>query len=626
MATPRIIKHYASAVLIFIFSATTSALASDNEMVDSLIKKADVYIFSNPDTAEKIIDEAILIARQINYDDGIAGAKRTKGLIKYYAIEFSQALDLLIESNSIYQRTKNKKGQASALNLIAVIYSDQDRNKESLDIYNKILSIAQEDTFRMAATFNNIGATYLGMNNLMACHEYYLKAINLIQKIEEPESESQFSNNLGALYIKLNNADSAYYYIRHGLEIANSIQNLHRLSNSYEIFGDYYYWQEDIPLALENYHRALEYAREMGVVYEIGSIAGGLSRAYASNKDFENAHAYLSLQKQMDDSVKNKEIATYITQIELEKGFQKERDLNEALNARNRMERDIYLIIIFFVVVIFIILSYSYVQKKKAYQLLQTQRDTLLAQKEEIRIQAEQLTELNNIKAKLFSIISHDLRSPLSSLISIVEATKKNTLSKEQFQEMLNDMHENIGATANLANNLLGWARSQQEGMSIRPENLKIRKLVEEETAMQYTAMKNKNLKLVNNIPGEIFAFADENMLRLIVRNLLSNAIKFSYRNGCITLSGCLVDDYAEVKIKDEGMGMPASTKEMLFTQAVLSTNGTHNEAGTGLGLILCREFIMLNKGKISTESEPGKGSTFTFRLPLARKKQEALL
>ncbi len=604
-------------MVICIIIAPFHAMATSNPKIDELIEKADQYILSNPDTALKLIDEAILLANDQKYYDGIARAKKTKGLIKYYAIEFSEALDLLIESNILFEQTQNTKGQASALNLIGVIYSDQGKNKEALDIYNKILSIAdKQDMFRRASTLNNIGATYLNMGMYNLCYEYYSKAIKHIQKIDEPESESQLSNNMGALFIKLNNTDSAYYYIMHGLEIAHQTNNLHRLSNSHEILGEYYHWQKNLPLALKNYHQALEFARKMGVVYEIASTASGLSKTYADLRDFENAYTYLSLQKEMDDSVKNKKIATRITQIELEKEFQKERDLNEVLNARNRLERNIYIIVIFFVSVIFIILLFSYTQKKKAYRLLQSQRDTLLSQKEEIRLQAKQLSELNNIKAKLFSIISHDLRSPLSSLVAIVEATKKNTLSRPQFQEMLNDMQENIGATANLVNNLLGWARSQQDGITMHPENLNILQLTEKEITLQSSAIKQKNLKVINTIPKEIFVYADANMLQLVVRNLLSNAVKFSYKNNKVTLSAVAINEKVKITIQDEGIGIPPDKINALFTKAGSSTNGTNNETGTGLGLILCREFIVLNNGRIDAESRPGEGSAFTFALP----------
>jgi len=608
-------------MVICISITSMPGMATNNPEIDELIEKADQYILSNPDTALRLIDEAIQLANDQKYADGIARAKKTKGLIKYYAIEFSEALDLLIESNILFEQTQNTKEQASALNLIAVIYSDQGRNKESLDIYNKILTIAEkDDIYRRAATFNNIGATYLDMGMYNFCYNYYSKAINLIQKIDEPESESQFNNNLGALFIKLNNADSAYYYIMHGLNLARNIENLHRLANSHEILAEYYRWQGKLPLALENYQIALGYAQEMGVVYEIASTAGGLSNTYADMGDFENAYTYLSLQKQMEDSVKNKEIATHITQIELEKEFQKERDLNEALSARSRLERDIFIIIIFFVSVILLILLYSFSQKKKAYRLLQSQRDTLVSQKEEIRLQAEQLSELNNIKAKLFSIISHDLRSPLSSLVAVVEATKNNTLSQKQFQEMLNDMHENIESTASLVNNLLGWARTQQDGISMATKNLHFASLARDEIALQYAALKQKSISFENTISEDIYVRADENMLRLIVRNLLSNAVKFSYAKGFVGLSAVANNGYIEITLRDEGIGIPKNKLDMLFTKGVSSTNGTHNEAGTGLGLILCREFLLLNKGDIFIESKIGEGSKFTFTLPAAIK------
>lgn len=241
-----------------------------------------------------------------------------------------------MESKELFEEINDTEGQASALNLIAVVYDDQGRNQDALKIYTEILNIVDKDNIlRIAATYNNIGVMYDDMDDQYLSYSYHLKAFKTIENKGLPEDESQLSNNLGEIFIGTGHADSALYYINHGLKLALEINNLHRMANSYESLGNYYFWQKDYKLALSNYQKAFNLAEKIEIVYEISSTAGGLSKANAALGYFKEAYDFLSLQKIMEDSVKQKEIASYITQIELEKSFQKERDLHALVDAKN---------------------------------------------------------------------------------------------------------------------------------------------------------------------------------------------------------------------------------------------------------------------------------------------------
>ncbi|MCB2196405.1 MAG: tetratricopeptide repeat-containing sensor histidine kinase [Bacteroidetes bacterium] len=606
--------------LIILFSYQISSAQDQQQLVNKLIIQSENTHYLNLDSALLYADSALKIAENIDYTLGIAKAKKQQALIKYFEVRFTDALNLSIESYELFKSVKNTKGQASALNLTAVIYSDQGKSQEALLIYNQILQLIDYENYqRRAATLNNIGVTYKELGNIEKCYEYYLKGFNTIKNRGELEDESQYSNNLASIFIAIENADSAQFYANYGLKLALEIDNNHRIANSYETLGDYYYWQQDFKSALKYYMLAFKFANKIGIVYEISSTASGLSKTYSELRDYRKAYEYLLIQKRMDDSIKQREIASHITQIELEKVFQKERELNEAINEKNRLVRNIYFIIIIAIVIISCIIYYSFHQKKRSYTQLKTHSEKMLLQKQEIEQQAKELSKLGSIKDKLFSIISHDLRSPLTSLVSLLNIVKSENLTKEEFNKLLNETVENVNYATTMVDNLLNWATSQQNGMQSYPSNVLLNQIVQNEIHHFGNQLNNKNITINNSIDNDLLAFADDSMLQIVVRNLISNAIKFSNFDSEIHVAARKINQDIQLEIHDSGKGMTKETQQNLFQSIVESERGTNNEKGTGLGLILCKDLIELNNGSISFKSTEGKGSTFIITIPQSK-------
>lgn len=604
--------------LIIIFSGYQTASAQNQkEQVDKLIIQSEDRHYTNIDSATLLADSALQIAEQIDYTLGIARAKRQQALIKYFEVRFTDALNLSIESYELFKSVDNAKGQAAALNLTAVIYSDQGKAQEALLIYNQILQLIDYENYqRRAATLNNIGVTYKELGNIEKCYEYYLQGFNTIKNRGALEDESQYSNNLGSIFITMGNADSALFYANHGLELALEINNNHRIANSYETLADYYYWQQDFKSALKYYSLAFKFANKIGIVYEISSTASGLSKTYSELQDYRKAYEYLQIQKRMDDSIKQREIASHITQIELEKVFQKERELNEAINEKNRLVRNIYFIIIIAIVIISCIIYYSFHQKKRSYTQLKTHSDKMLLQNQEIEQQAKELSKLSSIKDKLFSIISHDLRSPLTSLVSLLNIVKSENLTKEEFNKLLNETVENVNYATTMVDNLLNWASTQQKGMQSNPSNVVLYQLIQNEIHHFGNQLNTKKITIKNSVDHDLLVFADASMLQIVVRNLISNAIKFSNFDSEIHVVAKPHKQEIQLEIRDSGKGMAKEIQQNLFQSIVESERGTNNEKGTGLGLILCKDLIELNNGSISFKSTEDKGSTFMVTIP----------
>jgi len=235
----------------------------------------------------------------------------------------------------------------------------------------------------------------------------------------------------------------------------------------------------------------------------------------------------------------------------------------------------------------------------------------------EIKKQNLQLEEVNHVKDKLFSVVSHDIKGPLSSLHLALTLAKSGTLSSEEFQELTAGLELRLVQTSEFIDNLLQWAKLQMKGESFEPDRLDLSELARESVRLLEPECAQKKISLKNNLQGAFNAYADLNMMRSVIRNLLTNAIKFTLPNGTITINAYLVETKIIISVSDTGVGIPTLNRERLFTLTSITTEGTHNEKGTGLGLLLCREFVEKNGGKIWFETQEGRGTTFFFSLPV---------
>ena len=230
-----------------------------------------------------------------------------------------------------------------------------------------------------------------------------------------------------------------------------------------------------------------------------------------------------------------------------------------------------------------------------------------------------ELKEINATKDKLFSIIAHDLRGPFTSLLGFSDLMIENirNYDVDKFEKLLNHINSAAKSAYTLLENLLLWARSQNKQLLFKPANINISNLIKEVIVSINSMASLKNIALENNISVDVNGWADANMLTAIVRNLISNAIKFSNHGGLIEITGLSKENAVEISVSDNGVGMSDEVINKLFrVENHMSLTGTAHEKGTGLGLLICREFVEKHGGKIWVESNPGKGSRFTFTLP----------
>ena len=232
--------------------------------------------------------------------------------------------------------------------------------------------------------------------------------------------------------------------------------------------------------------------------------------------------------------------------------------------------------------------------------------------------QTEELSELNTLKNKLFGIISHDLKAPMYALRNFFGEVQQNNMSARELKNMIPAVVKDLTYTTSLMDNLLQWSKAQMQSNAVYPQRVDIGKSIEETLQLLHRQSETKRIKIESESKEDVFGFMDKDMLSLVLRNLISNAIKFTPEKGTIKIGVHENCTLVEVFVEDTGTGISPEALKKINSNDFYSTKGTANESGTGLGLKLCKEFMVRNGGQLYIESKPGKGSIFSFSLPKA--------
>jgi signal transduction histidine kinase len=246
------------------------------------------------------------------------------------------------------------------------------------------------------------------------------------------------------------------------------------------------------------------------------------------------------------------------------------------------------------------------------------QKEEIAAKASQLEKQTIQLNEMDAFKNRLFSIVSHDLRAPLHALKNLFQEVEKQQLPADEVKQLVPEVLKDLNYATELTDNLLNWAKSQMAGATVSPHDIKISPMITEVVQLMRLQAELKEIKIVCRLKDDLSIYADSDMIRLVIRNLLSNAIKFTPCGGSVSIFTEATENDVEIIIKDTGEGMDDITLKKIRSSSYYTTQGTAGELGTGLGLMLCKDFLIKNKGLFHIESTKGKGSTFSFTLPAA--------
>lgn len=256
---------------------------------------------------------------------------------------------------------------------------------------------------------------------------------------------------------------------------------------------------------------------------------------------------------------------------------------------------------------------------RKLHQInleVQKQNDVIDEKARLLEEQTHQLSELNTLKNKLFSVISHDLKSPLYALRNLFRTMQQYDMPAEEIKKFIPEVVKDLHYTTGLMENLLLWVKSQMQVNVINPQIMEVSGLIREATDLLRLQAQSKQIELCFIDNGPIYIYADRDMISLVIRNLLSNAIKFTPLKGKVQITITETEAMVEIAVTDTGVGMSEEVVKRLFENTFRSTKGTDNETGTGIGLMLCKEFLTRNGGEIKVTSQPGKGSRFCVTIP----------
>ncbi len=484
-----------------------------------------------------------------------------------------------------FNRKNDNSGKADCELNIAIILSKQKKYDQACkillaaaDIYEK----AGNDSY-LAAAYINLGITSKKMGNYDLAMSYLDKALAIWKQQDDRYHICYYYLNMGEIMLDLKRNEEAGRNLREAEKMALSLHSNDLLAKAYEFLSDY----------------------------------------NAARKNFEVAYSYLNKSKDINDSILNAETTEKVSQIQYQYEIAKREAENERLVKQNlnkelqlsKKNLTLYILsAILLLVASFVLLLVNRNRVRRRVNLQIKANHDLIAK------QRDELISLNASKDKFLSILAHDIKNPLSSIYGISDllVTDYDTLTEKERRVFTRDIFTLSANLFEIINTLLSWSTSQNGMIAYRPAPFPIAELCRKSIDNLQAVARQKDLVLETSGGETLSVIADENMILSVLHNLINNAIKYSYHGTKIRIETKQIDGHAQISVIDSGMGLSPESQSKLFRydQHFLS-KGTAGESGTGLGLILCKDFVEKNGGTITVESEIKKGSTFVFTLPL---------
>lgn len=629
---------------------------------------ADVMNYYKRILPNKAIDygvEALHITQKNNYAKGEADINYLLGVSYHAQSNYSKAMEHYLLSYNIREKLKDKVGIGESLNRIGMIYNVRGEYEKALDYCLRSVRILEQtnDKKVLAESYNHLGVIYYILNDLDKAKNISQKALEICESINEELVLAVAHEHLGLVYIKTDEYDKALIHVRKSLNLRLKKNDKIGVAGSYENLALIYRKTKNYFEALKYYNKSLELKKELNNKRGIASSISGIGLTYFRMGQHEKSLPYLlealELRKQLKDKrgivssldrlaetyetmkdyksaldfhklsdiasgslineLKNKEIAK-IQESSQQERREKKILLLEKENTIQKNYQSYLLIITFLLAVIAVAISIAYRSKRKMNSILVNHNDEVTKQKEELQRLNEQLNELIATKDKFFSIIAHDLKSPFQGLLgySSILSQEYSTLTEEEKISFIQNIEELSNSSYRLLENLLEWSRIQTGKMNLNIEEFNLLPEIFPTLSLIKQTANNKGIEFNYNIDSSINIQADRYMLSAIIRNLASNSIKFTNSGGKIDLIVEKLNQFIRFSVKDTGIGISKNSIDNLFkVDKNISTKGTANEEGTGLGLLLCKEMIERHGGEITVESVVGKGTTFTFTISL---------
>jgi two-component system sensor histidine kinase/response regulator len=627
----------ALAVLLISFSAI--AQTNETDSLESLVRSVPsdttkVWLLNRIVTnlrekdnnkALQFAYEAKDLAELLSYKKGLGVSMENLGWILYRKGDYANSFNFSRQGLKIMEELQDQPGIARSLINIAAISFEQKQYAAAIDNFKKAYKVSESirDLKTMARSLNNISFTHVQLKEYDSALMYAQKALRVSEDLADPYMFGFSQRTIGDIFLARGDYHKSLEYFLPCLASALNDQNIFLITSTYHRLGKAYQQLGQPDKAIECLSQSISMAKRYGYKDELERSYKIMAELYFEKKNPEKAYRFQQQYIAIHDSLYNQRNSEQMAlmQAQFDAGIKeaqislltKETQLKEEKINSQQVWLYFYVGCLTLMFILAFLLFYHYRYNRKA-------RVTLQEKNTEIHTQAQQLRNLNNTKDKLFSIISHDLRSPVASLRALMELISASGLTQEEFTDITKALKNNLDSVYGDLDNLLLWAQTQLRGLHPSPELIMIRELVDEKISLFSQSAYAKRITFYNEIGPDVVVFADPNHISLVLRNLITNAIKFNPPGGSITLSAREEGEHYEISVSDSGVGISLDDIQRLFNAETHFTKpGTNREKGVGIGLLLTKEFIETNQGSISVKSELGKGTTFTFLLRTGR-------
>jgi len=582
----------------------------------------------------------------------------------YYSRDYSKAIPQYQKAISYFESLKDSFNLTNCYNSLGLCYHLIYQGDKAISQFIKALRTCEKDKEYTAEIISNIAMAHEKMNNHRDAISNYKKALNLNTSIKDSASMAVNYNGLGDTYTNMNKPDSAIvnFWMAYNLfgklrmtgyqtialtniamlypnypdSLDKAIISFDQASTKFKELG----WNQFEPEirqgmglayckkgrymdALNAFHESLNLADEFKKGFALKRLNyREMAETYKLMGEYKTALKYHELFVQYNDSMVQKE--KYEQIINLEKQYETEKKQNEIIRLQARQElmdiqlqknkqlkilgfvtASLLLIFVFFVL-------FRYFDKIKLNQLLENKNQKIEQSENELKL-------LNAAKNKFFSIIAHDLKNPFHTVIgySYLLSNDYEQFTEEERRKFASDIHHSTNNIFRLLQNLLEWSKAQTGRLIFIPREIELKKIIENSVSVLRSLADQKNIRIEFYFDNELCLFADPQMIETVLRNLINNAIKFTPENGLIEIIANQIDDKISICVKDSGIGISEEDALNLFQiDSTVKRKGTNDEDGSGLGLILCKEFVHKNNGILWVNSSPGNGSSFFFNVP----------
>lgn len=594
----------------------------DTVKINLLNELSRTNFYSNPMEGMRYGEIALNLATKMEWKKGMAIANDHIGICYWVTANPKKSISYFKNSLSNYKDLKDQAGTANSYSHLGSLHLEIKKYKQAVFYFIEAYKIDRltSNKNQMANDLTGIGDTFFKTNNYTKAIEFYLKAKELYFRVYNSYGVGVSYINIGKAYSSKKEYSDALVNYNKALDNLNKIEGTkYDIGNAYLEMGKAYYnlamedkkiKTKNLNLSQKHLNKAIHTFTEIKTFDKINECNLELYKVYKGTGNYKLALDYFEKHLKIKETFLNYENNIKLGELKTKREFELKNKEIEIQKLKIKSEsRKIYLLITITITIAIVlsVLFWLYLSKRSNNKILL---------KKNIEI-----SNANNQKDRFFSIIAHDLRGPFNGFLGLAEllASEIDYMDKEEIQFLAANMKSSAQNLEDLLENLLEWSSMEQGLIPFSPKENNLHQIIDECISILHATAANKEIQIQNKLTEDTNVFADNYMLNTVIRNILSNAVKFTPKGGLVTIHSNTDSKKSVFSITDSGIGMNSKMAENLFKLDVKTNRaGTEDEPSSGLGLILCKEFVEKHDGEIWVESEENKGTTFYCSFPFA--------